>query len=77
MLNTGSNQPAVSILIKALWSRLMEGLANRLEERRAQAELALMTPGERLGLDIMRSHHEWADAGRNARAVQRHRLEWR
>ena len=44
MLNTISNSPSLIIPVKALWHRLVDSLANRLEARRAQAELALMTP---------------------------------
>jgi len=52
MLNTISNSPSLIIPVKALWHRLVDSLANRLEERRAQAELALMTPRERFDLDV-------------------------
>jgi hypothetical protein len=52
MLNTISNTPSVIIPVKALWRRLADSLANRLEERRAQAELALLTPRERFDLDV-------------------------
>jgi hypothetical protein len=52
MLNTISNSPSVIIPVKALWRRLADSLATRLEERRAQAELALLTPRERFDLDV-------------------------
>jgi hypothetical protein len=52
MLNTISNSSSVFIPVKALWRRLADSLANRLEERRAQAELAMMTPRERFDLDV-------------------------
>jgi hypothetical protein len=52
MLNTISNSPSLMMPVKALWHRLVDSLANRLEERRAQAELALMTPRERFDLDV-------------------------
>jgi len=49
---TISNSPSLIMPVKALWHRLVDSLANRLEERRAQAELALMTPRERFDLDV-------------------------
>jgi hypothetical protein len=52
MLNTISNTSNVFIPVKALWHRLVDSLANRLEARRAQAELAMMTPRERFDLDV-------------------------
>ena len=52
MLNTISTTPSVFIPVKALWRRLADSLATRLEERRAQAELAMMTPRERFALDV-------------------------
>ena len=52
MLNTISTSPSVIIPVKALWRRLADSLATRLEERRAQAELAMMTPRERFDLDV-------------------------
>ena len=50
--NTISNSPSLIMPVKALWHRLVDSLANRLEERRAQAELAMMTPRERMDLDV-------------------------
>jgi hypothetical protein len=52
MLNTISTSPSVFIPFKALWRRLADSLATRLEKRRAQAELALLTPRERFDLDV-------------------------
>jgi len=45
-----STSPSVIRPVKALWCRLADSLASRLEERGAQAELAMMTPRERLAL---------------------------
>jgi hypothetical protein len=50
MLNANPHQSIIYILSKGLWLRLIEGLANRLEKRRAQTELALRIPRERLDL---------------------------
>jgi len=52
MLSKISNHPSLIMPVKALWHRLVDSLANRLEERRAQAELALMTPRERFDFDV-------------------------
>jgi hypothetical protein len=52
MLTTISTNPSVFIPVKALWRRLADSLATRLEERCAQAELAMMTPRERFDLDV-------------------------
>jgi hypothetical protein len=52
MLDTISNTPSLIMPVKALWHRLVDSLANRLEERRAQAELAMITPRERFDLDV-------------------------
>jgi hypothetical protein len=52
MLNTISDTSSIFIPVKALWHRLVDSLANRLEARRAQAELALLTPRERFDLDV-------------------------
>ncbi len=54
MLSKISNSPNLIMPVKALWYRLVDSLANRLEERRAQAELAMMTPRERFDLDVAR-----------------------
>ena len=52
MLNTISNSLSPIMPVKVLWHRMIAIFANRLEERRAQAELALMTPRERFDLDV-------------------------
>jgi hypothetical protein len=52
MLKTISNSPSLIMPVKALWYRLVDSLANRLEERRAQVEFALITPCERFDLDV-------------------------
>ena len=52
MLDTISNTPSLIMPVKALWHGLVDSLANRLEERRAQAELAMITPRERFDLDV-------------------------
>ena len=54
MLDAISNTPSLIMPVKALWHRLVDSLANRLEERRAQAELAMITPRERFDLDVAR-----------------------
>jgi len=53
--------------IKALWHRLVDSLANRLEERRAQAELAMMTPRERFDLDVAHGNLVGSEFARTAR----------
>lgn len=52
MLDTFSTSPTLIMPVKALWRRLVDSLANRLKERRVQAELTLMTPRERFDLDV-------------------------
>ena len=52
MLDTISNNLSLIMPVRALWHRLVDSLANRLEERRAQAELAMITPRERFDLDV-------------------------
>ena len=59
MLNRISNSPSLIIPVKVLWHRLVDSLANRLEEWRAQAELALMTPRERFDLDVAHGNLAW------------------
>jgi hypothetical protein len=65
MLSTISNSPSL-IPVKALWHRLVDSLANRLEERRAQAELALMTPRERFDLDVACGNLAWSTLAHTA-----------
>jgi hypothetical protein len=67
MLNTISTSPSVIIPVKALWRRLADSLANRLEERRAQAELAMMTPRERFDLDVAQGNLAWSEFARTSR----------
>jgi hypothetical protein len=67
MLNTISNSPSVFLPVKTLWRRLVDNLANRLEERRARAELALMTPRERFDLDVAYGNLAWSTLARTAR----------
>src|SRR3954452_19864925 len=67
MLNTISNSPSLIMPIKALWHRLVDSLANRLEERRAQAELAMMTPRERFDLDVAHGNLVGSEFARTAR----------
>jgi len=64
MLNTISNSPSLIIPVKVLWHRLVDSLANRLEERRAQAELALMTPRDRFDLDVACGNLAWSTLAR-------------
>ena len=64
MLDTISNSPS---LIKALRRRLVDSLANWLEERRAQAELAMMTPRERFDLDVAHGNLTGSEFARTAR----------
>ncbi|GEO39149.1 hypothetical protein SAE02_32970 [Skermanella aerolata] len=52
MPDTISNSLIPSMSVKALWHRLIDSLAIRLEERCAQAQLALMTPHDRFDLGI-------------------------
>jgi hypothetical protein len=52
MLNTISNSPSLIMPVKAFWHRWVDSLANRLEKRRAQAEVEMMTPRERMDLDV-------------------------
>jgi hypothetical protein len=67
MLNTISNSPSVIIPVKVLWRRLADSLANWLEERRAQAELELMTPRERFDLDVAHGNLVGSEFARTAR----------
>jgi hypothetical protein len=66
MLNTISNSPSLIIPVKVLWHRLVDSLANRLEERRAQAELALMTPRDRFDLDVAHGNLAWSTLAHTA-----------
>ena len=68
MLNTSliQFQPGVFILFKELWLSLKERLAHRLEERRAQAELAVMTPRECFDLDVARGTLAWSEFARTS-----------
>ena len=50
MLNAKAHPSIIDIPSTGLWLRLIEGLANRLEKRRAQTELALKIPRHRLDL---------------------------
>jgi hypothetical protein len=67
MLNTISNSPSLIMPVKALWHRLVDSLANRLEERRAQAELAMMTPRERFDLDVAHGNLTGSEFAHTAR----------
>ena len=66
MLNRIFNSPSLIIPVKVLWHRLVDSLANRLEERRAQAELALMTPRERFDLDVACGNLAWSTLAHTA-----------
>ena len=66
MLNTISTSPSVFIPVKALWRRLADSLANRLEERRTQAEFAVMTPRERFDLDVAYGNLAWSTLAHTA-----------
>ena len=66
MLNTISSSPSLIIPVKALWRRLIDSLANRLEERRAQAELALMTLRDRFDLDVACGNLAWSTLAHTA-----------
>ena len=67
MLNRISNSSSLIMPVKALWHRLVDSLANRLEERRAQAELAMVTPRERFDLDVAHGNLTGLEFARTAR----------
>jgi hypothetical protein len=66
MLDTISTSSNRIMPVKALWHRLVDNLANRLEERRAQAELAMMTPRERMDLDVTHGNLTGSEFARTA-----------